>query len=283
MKTSAQFSKKQKKPLLNSHNNDGKLLIDKPQHDYLLNVHTKAVKNDAEFLQDLIRFKAERRKRQKESSFLFFSIGLCISILVAIVAFEWPFYEEGNVVDLSLPQVVEDDFIDVPLTEQPPPPPPKVQQPQLVEVANDVEIIEEIEFTLDVEMTEESKVEEQPVITGIGEEPVEETTEEIFTIVENQPEPVGGLAAFYNYVGENLKYPQKALRLGIEGRVFVQFVVERDGSLTDVQVIRGIGADCDEEAVRIVANAPKWTPGKQRGRPVRVRMVLPIQFKIYQM
>ena len=99
-------------------------------------------------------------------------------------------------------------------------------------------------------------------------------------VVEDQPEPQGGMQAFYEYVGKNLKYPSQARRMGIEGKVFVQFVVNTDGTLTDVQAIKGIGAGCDDEAVRVVKTAPKWKPGKQRGKPVRVRMVLPITFKL---
>jgi protein TonB len=85
---------------------------------------------------------------------------------------------------------------------------------------------------------------------------------------------------FYKYVSKNIEYPKQARRMGIEGKVFVQFVVDKDGSLSDVKVIKGIGAGCDEEAIRVLKESPKWTPGKQRGRPVRVRMSLPIFFKI---
>jgi len=88
------------------------------------------------------------------------------------------------------------------------------------------------------------------------------------------------MGAFYEYVSKNLKYPSQARRMGVEGKVFVQFVVDKDGSISQVQSIKGIGAGCDEEAVRVLQNAPKWKPGKQRGRPVRVRMVLPITFKL---
>jgi protein TonB len=98
--------------------------------------------------------------------------------------------------------------------------------------------------------------------------------------VENQPAPVGGYEAFYKYIGKNIKYPDQARRMGVEGKVFVQFVVDKDGSITDVQVLKGIGSGCDEEAIRVVKSAPKWTPGKQRGRPVRVRMSVPIAFKL---
>jgi protein TonB len=88
------------------------------------------------------------------------------------------------------------------------------------------------------------------------------------------------MQAFYEYVGKKLKYPAQARRMNIEGKVFVEFVVNRDGSLVDVKVMKGIGAGCDEEAVRVIQSAPAWKPGKQRGKPVRQRMVLPITFKL---
>lgn len=103
---------------------------------------------------------------------------------------------------------------------------------------------------------------------------------EIFDIVEDQPIPPGGMGAFYKYVGMNIKYPNDARRMGVQGKVFVQFVVDKDGSLINVKSIKGIGAGCDEEAVRIIEAAPNWKPGKQRGKPVKVRMILPITFKL---
>ena len=103
---------------------------------------------------------------------------------------------------------------------------------------------------------------------------------EVFTVVEEQPEFKGGMDAFYRYVASEMRYPLPARQQGIEGRVFVRFVVDKDGSLSDVQAIKGIGAGCDREAVRVVQNASSFSPGKQRGKPVRVRMVLPITFQL---
>jgi protein TonB len=98
--------------------------------------------------------------------------------------------------------------------------------------------------------------------------------------VEETAMPQGGMQAFYEYVGKKLKYPTQARRMGIEGKVFVEFVINRDGTILDVKAIKGIGAGCDEEAVRVIQSAPSWKPGKQRGKPVRQRMVLPITFKL---
>lgn len=210
----------------------------------------------------------------KKSS-LFLNIGLCVSLLIVIVAFEWRSYDDTGLLDLG---TVEDDFediIEIPPTNQPPPPPPKIKLPEIIEVPDEEEIEEEIEVELDVEVTAET------VITDIvfEEAPEEEDVDEIFTIVEEQASFPGGLNAFYAFLKKEIKYPRQAQRMGIEGRVFVQFVVERDGSLTDIHVIKGIGAGCDEEAVRVFKNSPKWNPGKQRGRPVRQRMNQSILFK----
>jgi protein TonB len=166
--------------------------------------------------------------------------------------------------------------MDIPQTQQPPPPPPKKVQPEIIEVPDEEEIEEEIEIDLDVEMTEETVIEE----VVFEEAPEEEVVDEIFTIVEDQPTPNGGMSAFYQFVQKKLKYPAQARRMGIEGKVFVQFVVDKDGSLTEVQAVKGIGAGCDEEAERVIKSAPKWNPGKQRGRAVKVRMILPITFKL---
>ena len=104
--------------------------------------------------------------------------------------------------------------------------------------------------------------------------------DEVFMVVEDQPVPEGGMETFYRYVAENMKYPTQARQQGTEGKVFVQFVVDKDGALTDVKAIRGIGSGCDEEAVRVIKEAPAWNPAKQRGKFVKVRMVMPITFKI---
>lgn len=207
---------------------------------------------------------------------LFFNIGLVVSLLLVITAFEWRFYDDQSVVDLGEADTKFEDIMDIPPTEQPPPPPPKIQQPEVIEVPDDEEIEDKIEFDLDIEATEQTVIEE----IVFRDAPAEEVAEEIFTIVEDQPTPVGGMQAFYQFVQKELKYPAQARRMGIEGRVYVQFVVDRDGSITEVTTIRGIGAGCDEEAVRVLKNAPKWNPGKQRGRAVKVRMILPITFKL---
>ncbi len=199
-----------------------------------------------------------------------------ISLLFTVVAFEWKSYDDNDLVNLGALDADFEELQDIPITEQPPPPPPQVTPPEIIEVPDEQEIEEEIEVNLDVEVTEETVIED----VVFDEAPEEEAADEIFQFVEDQPSPLGGMKAFYAYVGKNMKYPAQARRMGIEGKVYVTFVVGKDGALTDVKVLKGIGAGCDMEAIRVLSGAPKWKPGKQRGRPVRVRMQLPIIFKL---
>lgn len=219
--------------------------------------------------------KTEKADLTKKSG-LFFSIGLLFTLAIAVMAFEWKSYDEQ--VDLLKGKSTNtfEEMIEVPPTEQPPPPAPVIQQPQIVEVPDEEEIKEDLNIKFDVEVTEDTKVEAVTVVAG---EPKEEV-DEIFTVVEETAAPKGGMPAFYKYIGEKMKYPAQARRMGVEGKVFVQFVIGKDGSITDVKVIKGIGAGCDEEAARVMQGAPPWNPGKQRGKAVKQRYTLPIQFKL---
>lgn len=107
------------------------------------------------------------------------------------------------------------------------------------------------------------------------------TSDELFTVVDEQPTfQGGGNDAFMEYITKNIRYPEEAKQKDIQGRVYVQFVIEKDGTITNVVIVKGIGGGVDEEAKRVVESSPKWTPGKQRGNPVRVRMILPIEFRL---
>lgn len=234
----------------------------------------KLVKLSANQFQKFIDIKKEHDRWDASHRPLYRNIGLSISLLLMIFAFNWKTYEAGAIMSLG---EVEDDMheiMEIPVSEQPPPPPPKMHKVFEIREVEDTEIIEEIEVALDIEVNEQTEIEEVEYVVA----EVEEKVEEIFTIVEEEPMPKGGLSAFYTYVQESMEYPKAALRLGVTGVVFVQFVVEKDGSLTDIQVAKGIGAGCDEEAVRVLKAAPKWNPGKQRGVPVRVKKIMPIRF-----
>lgn len=208
-----------------------------------------------------------------------FNLGLVISLSLTLVAFEWKSYGEQKVAIIGTLENENEQIIEIPQTVQQPPKPPVIVQPEIVEIPND-DVEENIEVDLNVEIDQQTAV-VAPVFTPKRPmEVVEEEAEVVFTVVENNAEPEGGMEAFYKYLGKALKYPSQAKRMGVEGKVYVQFVVEKDGSLTDIKIVKGIGAGCDEEAGRVVTEAKKWNPGKQRGRPVRQRMVIPIIFKL---
>ncbi len=207
---------------------------------------------------------------------IFIEIGLVIALAVVLFAFEWKSYEKT---ELNLASMVADDtpeeMVEITQHEKPPPPPTPPQQTTIIEIVeDDVEIEDDIE--IDVEADQETEMEEY--IPVEEEEEAEEA--QIFTVVESMPGFPGGESARIKYLNENIKYPQMARESGIQGRVFVTFVVEKDGKVTDVRVLRGIGGGCDEEAVRVIKNMPNWNAGKQRGKPVRVQFNMPILFKL---
>lgn len=236
-------------------------------------------RKQAELISELKAMKDKREGRENDLRFLFFALGLAVSLASVIIAFDWKFYDEGNKIELGgISNEQFDDLIEIPLTEQvPPPPQQQAQQFILTEVSDEIEV-ESLDLNLDVEITGDMSI--AAIVQVDVEELPEEETDEVFVIVENQPEPVGGFPAFYKYLGENLKYPLAARSNEISGRVYIEFIVEKDGSITNISVIKGIGGGCDEEAVRVMGNAPQWHPGKQRGRPVKVKMTMPINFTL---
>lgn len=206
---------------------------------------------------------------------LFIQIGLIISLSIVLLAFEYKSYGKR---EIELQQQIIDDTPEeiIPITEQkvkPPPPPPPKQVTVINIVEDDVEIEDEIEIDAEIDMDTEV---EEFIPIELEEEEIKE--EEIFQIVEENPEFPGGQTALHKFLFENIKYPVIANESGIQGMVYVTFVVEKDGSITDVRVLRGIGGGCDEEAVRVVKTMPKWKVGKQRGKPVRVQFNLPVRF-----
>ena len=209
---------------------------------------------------------------------MFTQIGLIISLLIAWMAFEHKSYDKREI-DPSLlrqTEVVEEEMVEITKQEEQKPQPVEVpkQTTQLEIVQDDVET-EDLNINAEVEQNE---VIEEYVPVEIEEEEVVE--QEIFQIVEEMPAYPGGEQKMMEYIAKNIKYPQIARESGIQGRVFVGFVVEPDGSVSNVKIMRGIGGGCDEEAMRVVKAMPKWKPGKQRGKAVRVSYTLPVMFKL---
>ncbi|NPA33756.1 MAG: energy transducer TonB [Chlorobi bacterium] len=196
-------------------------------------------------------------------------IGFVLTFLVLLFLFNFKVYER-NTAKLGDIYVPEDIEVEPPPTKQEKPkPPPPVMQVQEVEELPEEEEQPEIEET---EATEETVVEEPPPPEP---EPVEE---EPLVIVEEMPEFPGGEEALINYVYKNFQYPKECEEIGAQGTIVVNFVVEKDGSVSNIRILRGI--DCEaahQEAIRVVKSMPKWKPGRQQGRPVRVYFNLPIR------
>ncbi|MBR5910365.1 MAG: energy transducer TonB [Bacteroidales bacterium] len=209
---------------------------------------------------------------------MFTQIGLIISLLIAWLAFEHKNYDKREI-DSSLLNreiAVDEEMVEITKQEEQKPQPVEVpkQTTQLEIVQDDVEV-EDIEINAEVDQTE---VLEEYVAPEIEEEEVVE--QEIFQIVEEMPAYPGGDQKLMEYIAKNIKYPQIARESGIQGRVFVGFVVEPDGSVSNVKLLRGIGGGCDEEAMRVIKSMPKWKPGKQRGKAVRVSYQIPVNFRL---
>ena len=207
---------------------------------------------------------------------MFIQIGLIISLAVAWAVFEIKSYDKMEFADVGRTvEVVEEEMVEITKQEQKPQPVEVPKQTTQIQVVEDDVEVEDIEINADVDQNE---VIEEYVAPEVEEEEVVEA--EVFTIVEEMPEYPGGLNKLTDYLSKNIKYPQMARESGIQGRVFVNFVVEPDGSVSNVNVMRSLGGGCDEEAVRVVKAMPKWKPGRQRGKAVRVSYILPIVFKL---
>ena len=209
---------------------------------------------------------------------MFMQIGMIISLLIAWLAFEHKSYDKREIDESLLNREVVLDEEMVEITKQEEQKPQPVEQPQQttqLEIVDDDVETEDLNINAEVEQNE---VIEEYVAPEVVEEEVVE--QEIFQIVEEMPAFPGGEAKLMEYVGKNIKYPQIARETGIQGRVFVGFVVEPDGSISNVKLLRGIGGGCDEEAMRVIKSLPKWKPGKQRGKAVRVSYQIPVFFKL---
>ena len=207
-------------------------------------------------------------------------IGYVIVLAFMFVAFEWTKRDIKIDTSQAIADVIFEEEI-IPITEQPeqatPPPPEAPSIPETLTIVEDDADVEEttIASTEDVGQ----KVEIKYVPVAVEEEEPEEQT--IFEIVEEAPEFInGGMAGLMQYLSKNIKYPTIAQENGTQGRVVVQFVVYRDGSIVDAKVMRGVDPYLDKEALRVINSMPKWKPGKQRGKPVRCRYTVPVMFRL---
>ena len=207
-------------------------------------------------------------------------VGYVTVLAFMFVAFEWTRDVRVDTSGRITENVFEQDM-EIPLTRQPevtPPPPPQVTPiNDVLTIIDDDDTAEETNFASSEETGEDVVIKHIPVT--VDEEVVVE--DDIFVIVEEIPQfPDGGTAGLLQYLGKNIKYPTIPQENGTQGRVTVQFVVNKDGSIVDVKVIRGVDPYLDKEAVRVISTMPKWIPGKQRGVPVRCKFTVPVTFKL---
>jgi periplasmic protein TonB len=213
--------------------------------------------------------KADLRKRYP----IYVQIGMVATLLLLILAFRADLRQEGGLDFVMLEQeIVEIEEIEQTQHLEEPPPPPRPPVP--IEVPDD-QLLDDVELDLDAALDINEPLRDAPPPPPPAETRQREQEPEIFVIVEEMPELVGGLGALQRQIS----YPEIAKRAGVEGRVHVEFVVDEQGRVQDARVVRGPGAGLDEEALRVVRMA-RFTPGKQRGQPVRVRMTLPITFRL---
>lgn len=206
-------------------------------------------------------------------------LGYVIILALMFVAFEWTQRDVEVTTDMGIVDLVFEEEI-IPITQQEEikaPPPPEV--PTVEEVLTIVEDDADVQETT-IATTEETgaAVEVKYVPVEVEEEEPEEQT--IFQVVEVMPEFPGGMAECLKYLGKNIKYPTIAQENGVQGRVIVQFVVNQDGSIVDPVVVRSVDPYLDKEALRVIMTMPKWKPGMQRGKAVRVKYTVPVTFKL---
>ena len=209
---------------------------------------------------------------------LFLEIGFVVALCAVLGAFSYTVREKNTAGFGELEDVDFEDEI-IPITRQQeitPPPPPEV--PKAAEVINIVEDDVEIDDELDIADVEADQETEVAIVEMTEEEEEEEA--EVFFIVENMPEFPGGDLALRKYIADNVKYPEIAKENGLSGKVFVQFVINQKGEVQDVKIARGVDPALDKEAIRVVQGLPKWKPGSQRGKPVKVSYTVPINFQL---
>ncbi len=228
-----------------------------------------------------MEIKKSEKANLENKKLLFVEIGLVISLLITYVAFEWTQKEtKVSILEDTTEVVLEEEII--PITQETPPPPPSA--PKMPVLSDQIDIVaDEIELEDDMFMNLEDDASMGVEIMDYVEVEEEVVEEEAipFQLVEEKPSFQGGDAnQFSKWVNQRLNYPEIAKENGVQGRVTLQFTVEKDGSVTKVKVLRGVDPSLDKEAVRVVSQSPKWKPGKQRDRAVPVTYTFPVIFQL---
>lgn len=204
----------------------------------------------------------------------FLLLGVIISTVFVIIAFSWKSYDEVDA-QLKSDIKVPDESQIAEVTKQKKKQPKTPAPPEIEVVEDDVEIDEDQAEVQSADMVESDEL---SLPSGTGEQTEKE--DKIFVSVQQEPKFPGGKDKMFDFIRQNLSYPRQAKEAGIEGTVFVNFVVNKDGSISKVKVRKGVNKALNKEAMRVVKSMPNWKPGKQRGKAVRATFLLPIRFSL---
>lgn len=230
-----------------------------------------------------MEIKKSAKANLENKKLLFTEIGLIIALVVVYIAFDWSTSDKQVSVFEETAEVVEAEEM-IPITQETPPPPPTAA-PKIPILSDQIDIVDDeiqVDDNLFMNLEDDASmgVEIMDYVETVEEEVVEEEAIP-FQFVEEKPSFMGGDAnAFSKWVNERLVYPEIAKENGVSGRVTLQFTVNTDGTVSNIKVLRGVDASLDKEAVRVVSMSPKWTPGKQRDRAVKVTYTFPVIFQL---
>lgn len=225
-----------------------------------------------------MKTKKSPRANLEDKRFIFSQIGLILALTIVLFAFEWKSYDTFERLRTTSIDRTPEELIQITLQKKIPPKPKPILISALNIVGDDEFTIDEIEI-FNIEGKDNTQLElYNPELPDEGNEGFDDNIP--FVIVEEMPSFPGGEEARMRYLQDNLEYPLLARETKIQGSVFFSFIIEKDGSITNILLLRGIGGGCDEEARRVLENMPKWNPGKQRGTPVRVELNMEIKFKL---
>lgn len=210
---------------------------------------------------------------------IYMLMGFVVVLSLLYIALEWTKQEVKIYENTNLEAIAEEE-IEIIQTAQVEPPPPPPDIPEVIEILNVVEDdVETAEIEINTEDEKDKAIVIQAPVASSGVVEAEDS-DVPFVVVEKMPSFPGGETALFKYLGDNIKYPVIAQESGIQGRVTCQFVVNRDGSIVDIEVVRSVDKSLDAEAIRVISKMPRWTPGMQRGKTVRVKYTLPVNFRL---